>query len=106
MSRVNEITFNSLADGGIARHRVRQPADRRGPAAARHRARANTAASTCTASCWKGSASSSSSASKLRNDYEFFEMLRKLGQRAARRFLDAHFADIGVRARSISRAEV
>ena len=38
-----------------------------------------------------------SAATKLRNDYEFFELLRKLGQRAARRFLDAHFDDIGVR---------
>ena len=36
-----------------------------------------------------------SSASKLRNDYESFELLRKLGQRAARRFLDAHYAQIG-----------
>ena len=38
-----------------------------------------------------------SSASRLRNDYESFELLRKLGERAARRFLDAHYADIGVR---------
>lgn len=35
--------------------------------------------------------------SKLSNDYEFFERLHKLGQRAARRFLDAHFDDIGRR---------
>jgi NTE family protein len=31
----------------------------------------------------------------LKTDYEYFETLRKLGQRAARRFLDAHFKDIG-----------
>jgi NTE family protein len=31
----------------------------------------------------------------LKTDYEYFEMLRKLGQRATRRFLDAHFDDIG-----------
>jgi NTE family protein len=37
-----------------------------------------------------------SSASKSRNDYESFELLRKLGQRAARRFLDKHYADVGV----------
>jgi NTE family protein len=37
-------------------------------------------------------------ASRLKNDYEFFDMLHKLGQRAARRFLDAHFDDIGTRA--------
>ncbi|AXK82078.1 patatin-like phospholipase family protein [Pseudolabrys taiwanensis] len=36
-------------------------------------------------------------ASKLRNDYESFELLRKLGERAARRFLDAHYDNIGVR---------
>src|SRR5215831_5851053 len=33
--------------------------------------------------------------STLKTDYEYFEMLRKLGQRATRRFLDAHFDDIG-----------
>ncbi len=38
-----------------------------------------------------------SSSSRLRNDMESLELLRKLGQRAARRFLDAHFDDIGVR---------
>ncbi len=31
----------------------------------------------------------------LNTDYESFEILRKLGQRATRRFLDAHFDDIG-----------
>ncbi len=30
-------------------------------------------------------------------DYEFFEMLRENGRDEARRFLDAHFEDIGVR---------
>ena len=34
---------------------------------------------------------------KMSTDYDFFEMLRLAGKRAARRFLDAHFADIGVR---------
>ncbi|HZT26903.1 MAG TPA: patatin-like phospholipase family protein [Pseudolabrys sp.] len=38
-----------------------------------------------------------SSAARLRNDYDSFQLLRKLGQRAARRFLDAHFDDIGIR---------
>jgi NTE family protein len=36
-----------------------------------------------------------SSSSRLRNDYETFTLLRKLGQRAARRFLEAHYAQIG-----------
>jgi len=35
--------------------------------------------------------------STLKTDYEYFEMLHKLGQRATRRFLDAHFDDIGRR---------
>ncbi len=47
-----------------------------------------------------------SSASKLRNDWKSFELLRKLGQRAARRFLDAHYADIGVRSSIDLKAEV
>jgi len=33
----------------------------------------------------------------LARDYHYFETLRKLGQRATRRFLDAHFDDIGRR---------
>jgi NTE family protein len=33
--------------------------------------------------------------STLKTDYEYFETLRKLGQRATRRFLDVHFKDIG-----------
>jgi NTE family protein len=47
-----------------------------------------------------------SSATKLRNDYESFELLRKLGQRSARRFLDAHYDDIGVRSSVDLQAEV
>jgi len=47
-----------------------------------------------------------SSATKLRNDYQSFELLRKLGQRAARRFLDAHYADIGVKSTVDLGAEV
>ncbi len=34
---------------------------------------------------------------RLNTDYDFFEMLRNNGRRAARRFLDAHFDDIGAR---------
>lgn len=47
-----------------------------------------------------------SSASRLRNDYKSFELLRKLGERAARRFLDAHYADVGVRGSVDLEAEV
>ena len=35
--------------------------------------------------------------SKLNTDYDFFELLKKLGQRATRRFLDQHFDAIGRR---------
>jgi NTE family protein len=35
--------------------------------------------------------------SKLNTDYDFFRLLHKLGQRATRRFLDAHIDDIGRR---------
>jgi NTE family protein len=35
--------------------------------------------------------------SKLSTDYDFFEMLHLSGKRAARRFLDEHFDDIGVK---------
>ena len=35
--------------------------------------------------------------SKVSTDYNFFEMLRVSGKRAARRFLDEHFDDIGAR---------
>ena len=35
--------------------------------------------------------------STLATDYEYFEALRKLGQRATRRFLDAHYDDLGRR---------
>jgi NTE family protein len=42
---------------------------------------------------------------KLSTDYDFFEMLRQSGKRAARRFLDAHFDDIGVRSTFDLRAE-
>ncbi len=47
-----------------------------------------------------------SSATRLRNDYESFELLRKLGRRSARRFLDAHYDDIGVRSSVELKSEV
>jgi NTE family protein len=43
--------------------------------------------------------------SKLSTDYDFFEMLHVSGKRAARRFLDEHFDDIGVRSTVDLRAE-
>jgi len=43
--------------------------------------------------------------SKLSTDYDFFDMLRVNGKRAARRFLDKHFDDIGVKSTVDLRAE-
>ena len=43
--------------------------------------------------------------SKLSTDYDFFQMLQVSGKRAARRFLDEHFDDIGVRSTVDLRAE-
>jgi NTE family protein len=43
--------------------------------------------------------------SKMSTDYDFFEILRTAGKRAARRFLDAHYDDIGVRSTVDLRAE-
>ncbi len=47
-----------------------------------------------------------SSAARLRNDTKSFDLLRKLGNRAARRFLDAHYEDIGARSSIDLRAEL
>jgi NTE family protein len=38
-----------------------------------------------------------SASSKLKTDYQFFDLLRRAGQRAGRRFLESHFDDLGVR---------
>jgi NTE family protein len=43
--------------------------------------------------------------SKLSTDYDVFEMLRLSGKRAARRFMDEHFGDIGKRSTVDLRAE-
>jgi NTE family protein len=43
--------------------------------------------------------------SKLSTDYDFFRMLHASGRRAAKQFLEAHFADIGVRSTFDLRAE-
>ena len=44
-----------------------------------------------------GAAQTLDPTSRLHTDYDFFEMLRTNGKRAARRFLDAHYDDIGAR---------
>ena len=105
MSRVNEITFNSslmaelraiefvtrLIDQGRLPHGTGPDHYRRIRV---HRV------------VLEGLGERFSSANRLRNDYESFELLRKLGQRATRRFLDAHFDDIGIRSSIDLKAEV
>jgi len=105
MNRVNEITFNSsLLDEFRAIEFVARLIDQRrlprgkGPGQYRrinvHRIVLDSEGKAFTA------------ASKLSNDYEFFEMLRDHGRRAARRFLDEHFDDIGVKSTVDLRSEV
>ena len=97
MNRINEITFNSSL---LAEFRAIDFVTRlidQGKPAARHRRRANTAASTCTASRSTSTFKELTASSKLNSDFDFFEMLKKGGREAARSFLDAHFDDIGVR---------
>jgi NTE family protein len=105
MNRVNEITFNSsLLDEFRAIEFVARLIDQRrlprgkGPGQYRrinvHRIVLDSEGKAFTA------------ASKLSNDYEFFEMLRDHGRRAARRFLDEHFDDIGLKSTVDLRSEV
>jgi len=96
INRMNEITFNSAL---IAELRTldfinRQIADGHLPAGFSrngyrrlhiHRIDFGTLATRLSAS------------SRLKTDLQFFELLRRAGQRAARRFLELHFDDLGVR---------
>jgi NTE family protein len=45
-------------------------------------------------------------ASRHNTDYHYSEMLHRAGRRAARRFLDRHFDDIGVRSTTDLREEI
>ena len=105
MNRVNEITFNSslLAEFRaiefVARL-IEQGKLPRGSGPGQYR-RVN-----MHRIALDGDAMALDSDSKLNNDYDFFEMLRDHGRRAARRFLDAHFADIGHRSTVDMLAEV
>jgi len=104
MNRINEITFNSSL---LAEYRaidfVTRLIDRgqlprgRGPGQYRrinvHRIALDDVFRKLTAD------------SKLSSDYDFFEMLRDGGRRAARNFLEQHFDDIGKRSTLDLRAE-
>ena len=96
LARINEITFNSslmaelrgLTFVGKLIDEGKLP---RGTGAGQYR-RINVHRIELT-----GAAQTLDAASRLSTDFDFFEMLHNNGRRAARRFLDAHFDDIGVR---------
>ena len=96
MARINEITFNSslmseLRGLTFVGELIDEGKLPRGTGAGQYR-RINFHRIALT-----GSAQTLDTASRLSTDYDFFEMLRTNGRRAARRFLDAHYDDIGVR---------
>ena len=105
MNRINEITFNSsllgelraidfvgrLIDDGRVPHGTKDGEYRRIKV---HRIALD------------GSTKMVNGSTKLSNDFDFFEMLFRNGRRAARRFLDAHFDDIGHRSTVDLRAEL
>lgn len=97
MSRLNEITFNSPLMGELRAiefvHRlIDQGRLQRGTGPGRYR-RVNMHRIVLDTF-----GKEPNSRTRLNTNYEFFEMLRDHGRGAARRFLDAHFDDIGVRA--------
>src|SRR5262249_47659384 len=90
LARINEITFNaSLMSnvGGLSfvGKWIEGGKPQRGTGAGKYR-RINVHRIALT-----GSAQTLDAASRLSTDYDFFEMLRTNGRRAARRFLDAHY---------------
>jgi NTE family protein len=96
MARINEITFNAslmseLRGITFVGKLIDEGKLPRGTGAGQYR-RINIHRVALT-----GSAQTLDAASRLSTDYDFFEMLRTNGRRAARRFLDAHYDDIGVR---------
>ncbi|MGH6789481.1 MAG: patatin-like phospholipase family protein [Pseudolabrys sp.] len=96
MARINEITFNSslmseLRGITFVGQLIDEGKLPRGTEAGQYR-RINVHRIALT-----GSTQTLDAASRLNTDYDFFEMLRNNGRRAARKFLDAHFDDIGVR---------
>jgi NTE family protein len=105
MARVNEITFNSALMGELraiefVNRLIEQGRIPHGKGPNEYR-RINVHRIVL-----EGLGERLSSSSKLRNDFNSLELLRKLGQRAARRFLDQHFNDIGVRSSIDLKTEV
>lgn len=85
LHRVNEITFNAPLDSEL---RALEYAGR--IAGSRRRFKVHRIV-------LEGVGKKLSAGSKLNTDYDFFTLLHRAGRRAARRFLDEHFGDIGRR---------
>jgi NTE family protein len=105
MGRVNEITFNSsliaeLRAIDFVARLIDQGKLPRGTGAGEYR-RINVHRIVL-----EGPAKKLGAATRMNTDYDFFKMLHTNGKRAARRFLDAHFDDIGVRSTVDLQAEV
>jgi NTE family protein len=102
LHRVNEITFNASLDSEL---RALEYIDRiaksmksgRGKGAGHH--------VNVHRIVMEGVGKKLSAASKLNTDYDFFALLHRAGRRAARRFLEEHFRDIGRRS-TLDLAEV
>lgn len=89
--RVNEITFNSSLDSELrALEYIGRIAGKRGKGAA-------PAANVKVHRIVLDGAGKLGAGTGLNADYDFFALLHRAGRRAARRFLDAHFRDIGRR---------
>ncbi len=89
--RVNEITFNSSLDSELrALEYIGRIASKRGKGAA-------PAANVKVHRIVLDGAGKLGAGTGLNADYDFFALLHRAGRRAARRFLDAHFRDIGRR---------
>ena len=105
VNRLNEITFNSplmseLRTIEFVARLIDEGRLQRGPGPGKYR-RIN-----MHRIALDSSAKNLNAASKLNTDYDFFELLRNNGRRAARRFLDEHFDDIGHRGTVDLQAEV
>ena len=103
MNRINEITFNSsllaeLRAIEFVGRLIDEGRLRRGSGAGEYR-RINVHRIALANNGLPGD-------SKLNNDFDFFQMLHRAGRRAARRFLDAHYDDIGVRGTVDLKSEV
>jgi NTE family protein len=90
--RVNEITFNSSLDSELrALEYIGRIAGKRGKRGAAQ------AANVKVHRIVLDGAGKLGAGTGLSVDYDFFALLHRAGRRAARRFLDAHFRDIGQR---------